>query len=137
MTDEKIDSKKALKTSILSLSIVAASRHGAIFDLSGGSEQVLALLQWATKSQDPEVNELFMEVGQRLSTAHLRFFERNGVVFEPLSDKPPQTRMMTYRGKSTTKVVPAKTEPNVGKGPNLDGKRGKRKIMYRGQEKWV
>jgi len=137
MVDEKKNPKKELKMSIRFLAVLAATKHGAIFNVSQGPEQVLAMLKWAASSKDTEVNKLFMAIGENLTSAHTRFFESNGVVFTLLPEEVPQTRTMTYRGKSILNAAVSKDEPSAKRASEDDDNKGKRKITYRGQEKWV
>lgn len=135
MSNEKKKSNKELKLALLSLSNLVATKSGPQFNVGKGSEQVLALLQWAAKSDDIEVSESFLKVGPYLSSAHKRFFESNGVVFSALVEQEAKTVDVTYRGQVIKKEA-AKASSNESQSVD-DSKKGKRKIIYRGQEKWV
>lgn len=135
MSDEKKNSKKELKLALLSLSNLVNTKAGNLFNVSKGSEQVLALLRWSAKSDDIDVNLAFLKVGHYLSSAHKRFFESNGVVFSALADQEAKTVDVTYRGQVIKKEA-ATTSVSESQ-PADDSKKGKRKIIYRGQEKWV
>jgi len=75
------------------------------------------------------VNELLMDVGQHVTAAHKRFFMTNGITFEAITEEDVNTVDVTYRGQVIKKDAPTKDVD--------ESKKGKRKIIYRGQEKWV
>jgi len=129
MSSEKKNSNKDLKLSLLSLANLVASKHGSVFNVNKNSEQVLALLKWSSESKDKEVNELLMDVGQHVTAAHKRFFMTNGITFEAITEEDVNTVDVTYRGQVIKKDAPTKDVD--------ESKKGKRKIIYRGQEKWV
>lgn len=122
--------REHLNVALATLSDLAAAKDNRVFEPEQGSEQVLALLQWAVASRDREVNAAFVQVGEYLGSGHKRFFENNGIVFAALLDIDPpgesEASSKTYRGQS---IVADKTGQQDNK--------GKRRVIYRGQEKWV
>ena len=99
--------KQQLKLELIILVGLAKDKFNKVFEV-GEQGQVLSLLQWASTQNDLQVRESLVRVGEHLNPGHKRFFD-NDVVFE--------------LGEITEKVE--------------DDKKGKKRIIYRGQEKWV
>ncbi|MGH1486734.1 MAG: hypothetical protein ACRBCI_10980 [Cellvibrionaceae bacterium] len=122
-----------LKVALVALVKLAYKLDGKKFPINENNQQVLLLLQWASVKRDKEVRGVLTDLVDYLSPGHKRFFESNGISFEPYIEKPDKTISVTYRGSVVDKVVEKETSAELADSSKV----GKKKIIYRGQEKWV
>ena len=126
-------SKQKLKSELDAL-IVIAAQHGKSFNNAKSEQQhTLQILSWASKHKSPQAAQHMHIIGGCISPVHRRFFESNGIVFDPADNPAPSKKATTYRGASTvtsnSNTSPALTQDNPRK--------GKKRVIYRGKETWV
>jgi len=102
--------KQKLKASMIALSLKLELNEGRRFNVTKGTDTVVSVLKVALASEHPSVKRSLLGVVDLLSPAQIVFFQKKGVMLE-----------------SVTESV------NLGDSPRP----GKKKIVYRGQVKWV
>lgn len=137
MSENNKQNNRLANNALALLARLAITQYQQKFDIKAGPEQILALLRWAAASDKADVNALLVNCGEAMSSAHRRFFESNDIRFEPLADRSVAATEMTYRGKKILKQTHSQESVAESKNDGEDGRKGKRKITYRGQEKWV
>lgn len=117
---------------IHALRIQVELKEGQNIRASRSVGELVNLLEVASRSANPEVQQAFKKLCTMFSTSHLAYFNSVGL---NLNAATPSTRIpsgkkdLSYRGAKTEK--PATTIPAA---EMIDKKK---KIVYRGQEKWV
>ena len=126
---EKARNKQKIWNILNNLASIAG-KSGNIF-VPNSSEGVLDLLLWAKDQEAKVIQKKLVELGPLLPRPHKRFFEENGIDFSGLSIFQRQIPVAD-RGQDPIKGVTSDTKE--GDEPN---QKGKRKVIYRGQVKWI
>lgn len=148
MSENNRNKSQLFKKELNALSDIIASKFGKSFAVNTNSNEVIPLLKFAIQTNDIVVNSYLHSINQYLSQPHRKLFEQNGVDFsaftkgnkskESIQSQPDidsarsnKQREMTYRGQTIVKDEPSKQEESK------ESNKRKRKIIYRGQEKWI
>ncbi len=122
--------KEQLKTAVSVLALELELQEGRRFNITKGAEEVAKVLKFSSQSDVQSVKDHLLQVIGLLTPAQIQFFKKKGV--ELNSDSATnKTQQPMYRGSSQASDAgsPASTESEEHK--------GKKKIVYRGQVKWV
>lgn len=133
----KIEQKKErLKASIAALAMELEIKEGRRFNIYNGAEEVSKVLKFSLLSDDENIFKCLRNVVLLLSEKQIAFFKTKGVDLDiALLDKRKamqenkDKQEVLYRGKTQSDA------PKEGDVP--ESQKGKRKIVYRGQVKWV
>ncbi len=101
--------KQKLKAAMIALSLQLELNEGLRFNVSKGTDAVVSALKVALLSDHPSVKQSLVSVIELLSPSQKLFFQNKGVMLES-AEQPTD---------------PDSPQP------------GKKKIVYRGQVKWV
>ena len=95
------------------------------------TDELVQLLEIATRSNSAQVKEALQKFVTQLSSQQLGYFEKIGLVLEPAVEE--KTTIKSYRGVPIQDVV----KPDAKNIAMAEPPIAKRKIIYRGQVKWV
>jgi hypothetical protein len=128
--------KEQLKTAIRTLAIELELKEGRRFNVTRGVDEITKILKFSSQSEDVDLLASLRKVVVLLSGKQIDFFHTKGVnlSFDQLdkrlaSQQHEARQEVLYRGKKQESV---NTEPSASEGPP-----GKKKVVYRGQVKWV
>ena len=122
----------ALQQAIMTLSMKVEVSYASRYRFTKDDKELIKLLMKASFSQYPEVIEAWAKVSAHFNQRQLTYFSHHGVKLGAKAKPaaPPAQKLTSPRSGLAQKD----TQPSEpGKGDN----RAKKKIVYRGQEKWV
>lgn len=127
--------KDKLKAAIAALAMELEIKEGRRFNIYNGAEEVAKVLKFSLLSDDNSVLECLKKVTLLLSPKQIEFFNSKGinlhsVTLEKLAVQEGKGQQgVVYRGSQQADSSDKQDVPEEHK--------GKRKIVYRGQVKWV
>ena len=128
--------KQTLKEHIQALRVIASQQGKAFDQAESEQQQVLQVLSWATRQNSADISHHMQVIGDCISPVHRRFFESNNIRFEASSGKVTPSKQTLYRG---SKITHADSGENAESDKTFapEPPKGKKRIVYRGKEKWV
>ena len=128
--------KERLKVAIAALAMELEIKEGRRFNIYNGVEEVAKVLKFSLLSTDATILEHLRKAILLLSSKQIAFFNSKGIDLDveaidkrkAIQDNQDRQEVV-YRGKTKGDPVSEEDEPEIQK--------GKRKIVYRGQVKWV
>jgi len=104
------EQKEQLKSAVSVLALELELHEGRRFNIAKGADEVAKVLKFSTQSDVQSVKDHLLQVVELLTPAQIQFFKKKGVELD------------------TDTSVPSGESPEH---------QGKKKIVYRGQVKWV
>lgn len=135
---DKSTSNKALKLALSALELQVELRERLRFRWADGPEQTALLLQCAKSSEHPNVKSALEKAAELFTEKQKSSLKSYGVDINALlgsKKKPSSDAGMTYRGAKVETSASTTVKEEIDDVP--DEHKGKRKIIYRGQVKWV
>ncbi len=136
----KENKKEELKAAIRVLALELELHEGRRFDISKGAAEVAKVLKFSSQSDIASVIEHLYGVIQMLTPAQIQFFQQKGVVLDLMAlskklehSKHQERQTVVYRGNEQQK----QSEGSSNIEDESPENQGKKKIVYRGQVKWV
>ncbi len=107
---ESYHEKQQLKSAMIELALQLELQEGRRFNVTKGTQEVVKVMKFSARSEEPSVKEAFERVLKLLSLKQKLFFSNQGVDLG-VSSQSEETQNPEHKGK--------------------------KKIIYRGQVKWV